>query len=213
MHMTDTSVHLDDDATLVQATLAGRVDCFEQLVRRYNQRFFRAARAQLGDDFEAEDVTQQAWLSIYGSLRQWSGRGSFWSWALTVVFNLCRRRRPELQQNEELTLEEPSSSPGPDDEAQRTQARELLEQSVDALSPSLRTVLVLRDVEGLSSAEAGAALGLSEEAVRVRLFRARRAVQASLDAMFEGEARALYPFLGARCNRITEHVMREITPV
>lgn len=212
MQMTDTALLSDDDASLVRDTLAGRVGCFERLVRRYNQRFFRVARAQLGDEAEAEDVTQQAWLSIYGSLRQWSGRGAFSAWALTVVFNLCRRRRPELQRSEALDLEEPSTSPGPDEETQRAQARELLEQAVDALSPTLRTVLVLRDVEGLSSAEAGAALGLSEEAVRVRLFRARRALQTSLDALFEGEARSLYPFLGARCDRITRAVMREVTP-
>ncbi len=207
----ETTLSTDLDTTLVQATLAGHHSQFEQLVRRHNQRFFRVARAQLGDDTEAEDAVQQAWLAVFRSLNQWSGRGAFSSWALSIVMNLCRRRGPQLQLMEELEDDEFDDAPSPDDEAQRLQVREVLQRSVDALPASLRTVLVMRDLEGLSSAEAGAALGLTEEAVRVRLHRARRALQSSLDAQFEGEARSLYPFLGARCDAITARVMREIT--
>jgi RNA polymerase sigma-70 factor (ECF subfamily) len=176
-------------------------------VRRYNQRVFRTARAVLGSDADAEDAAQQAWLAIYVHLAQWSGRGKFVSWALRIVVRNCLRGRTWMSRQDELDDEDTASLEAtPEDEAHRLEMRRVLERAVDALAPSLRTVLVLADVEGLSGPEIAEAVGASEEAVRVRLHRARR----SLRATFDGEARSLYPFLGARCDAITARVMAQI---
>lgn len=202
----------EDDAVLVSRILAGERGLFERLVRRYNQRLYRAARAHLGDDATAEDVTQQAWLSIFRSLSQWSGRGSFSGWAIAIVINGCVKQRGPMKDSiDDSDPDETTSSlPGPDEETHRHQLREVLTHNVDALPFKLRTVLVLCDVEGLSGPEASQALGLSEEAVRVRLHRARRSLQASLEAQLAGEGKELFSFMGARCDAMTEAVLRAL---
>lgn len=205
------AVDAESEAELVARALAGDARAFERLVRRHNQRVFRTARAVLGSDADAEDAAQQAWLSIYVHLAQWSGGGSFVSWALQIVVRAALRKRSPMSREDELDderIESPLSSP--EDEVQRSEVRRVLERAVDALPTSLRTVLVLADVEGMSGPEIGAALGTSEEAVRVRLHRARRALRTSFDGAFESERRGLYPFLGARCDTITQAVMAAI---
>jgi len=197
----------DADESLVRRTLEGDVRAFERLVRRYNQRVFRTARAVLGSEADAEDAAQQAWLSIYVHLAQWNATGKFSSWALRIVVRICLRGRTLMSREDELddavALSHESS---PEDEAHRLEMRRVLERAVDGLAPALRTVLVLADVEGMSGPEISDALGATEEAVRVRLHRARRALRAS----FDGETRSLYPFLRARCDAITARVMDEI---
>lgn len=204
-----------DDALLVSRIRAGEHTLFERLVRRYNQRFYRAARANLGDDATAEDVTQQAWLSIYRSLGQWSGRGSFSGWALTIVINTCLKQRGRMNgMNDSSDDSDPDDTlsplPGPDEQTHRHQLREVLTRNVDALPSKLRTVLVLCDVEGLSGPEVSEALGVTEEAVRVRLHRARRTLQTALEAQLAGEGKELFSFMGSRCDRLTASVLKAL---
>ena len=102
--------------------------------------------------------------------------------------------------------------PGPDEETHRHQLREVLTRNVDALPPKLRSVLVLCDVEGLTGPEVSEALGVTEEAVRVRLHRARRSLQVTLEAQLAGEGKELFSFMGERCDRLTSAVMRALPP-
>lgn len=202
---------LSDDS-LVHATLRREPGAFEKLLRRYNQRLFRIARAHLGDDQEAEDVVQQGWVQIFASLGQWSGRGPFSGWAASIVINACRQRRrhvnDELPSDELEAMEDHSATP--EDETHRLQIRAVLERHVDLLPPRLRAVYVMRDVEELSGADVAASLEITEALVRVRLHRARAALEASLQAEFQGEGRALYSFLGARCDRLTRAVLQTV---
>ncbi len=202
----------EEDAALVSSIVGGQGLLFERLVRRYNQRLFRAARAQLGDDAAAEDATQQAWLSIFRNLPQWSGRGSFSGWALTIVIHECLRRRAPMKESlDDHDVDETRSSlPGPDEETHRRQLREVLGRNVDALPLKLRTVLVLCDVEGLSGPEASEALGVTEEVVRVRLHRARRSLQTSLQAQLADEGKELFSFMGSRCDAMTAAVLQAL---
>ena len=98
----------------------------------------------------------------------------------------------------------------PDETTHRVQVRAVLERHVEALPPSLRTVFVMRDVEEMSGLEVAEALQIGEPLVRVRLHRARRAIEASLQAEFQGEGRALYSFLGSRCDRLTHAVLNAV---
>lgn len=206
----------DDDQAVVASVLAGSVERFEILMRRYNQRAFRTSRAILRDDAEAEDAAQQAWLSAYQHLAQWDGRARFSTWLTRIVVHAALRRLRGRERGATLSLVEDHASetsplrPSPEDEAARTQARALLERAIDALPESARVVVVLRDLEELSGAETADALGLTEEAVRVRLHRARRALRATIEDQLHANTAELFPFLGTRCDRIVARVLAGI---
>lgn len=208
----------EDDAAIIGQVLRGDVARFEVLMRRHNQRVFRTARAILRDDAEAEDASQQAWLSAYQHLAQWDRRARFSTWLTRIVVHAAIRRRHSAAAGMALRLvasdgketETISLRPSPEDEAARVQARALLERAIDALPESSRVVVVLRDLEELSSAETADALGLTEEAVRVRLHRARKVLRETIEETLAANAGDLFPFLGARCDRIVEFVLRQI---
>lgn len=210
----DPQAHLPDlsDEQLVSAARRREAGAFEKLLRRYNQRIFRIARAHVANDEQAEEIVQHAWVQVYATLDQWSGRGPFSAWAAAIVINACHRGRRHVSEalpaDELHELEAGDSSPA--EATHRLQVREVLERHVDALSATLRAVFVMREVEEMTGAEVAQALGISEEAVRVRLHRARRLIQDSLQEEFEGEGRALYRFLGSRCDRLTGAVLRRV---
>ncbi|MCC6334768.1 MAG: sigma-70 family RNA polymerase sigma factor [Myxococcales bacterium] len=210
--MTDTAPVVSEEQQLVDEAKTGARAPLEKLIRRFNQPLFRIARAQLKDDAEAEEITQQAWVQIVSALHQWNGRGTFAAWAATVVVNACRQRRRGARDDAPLdeTDELEGTLPAPDEEVQRAEVGRVLERTVDELSTPLRLVFVMRDVQGLSGSEVAEALGITEELVRVRLHRARQALRVSLDSQFQGEARQLFPFLGARCDRITHAVLAAV---
>src|SRR3954471_10332801 len=193
-----------EDRDLIRRVLAGSRDDFEQLVRRHNQRLFRAARAVLRSDSDAEDALQQAWLDIYRNLASFRGDAAFSTWATRITVNaalLQARKRPVLA---EATVTE--SGAGPDAELERAEIGRVLEGCLAQLPQGNREVMVLRDVLELDTAETAACLGLTEEAVRVRLHRGRAAVAAAL----EHRIADVYGFDGARCDRITASVMRAV---
>ena len=95
MQIADTTdVHAPSDDLVIARVLAGDPGSFEVLMRRYNRRIFRAARAVLRDEAEAEDVVQDAWVRAYTHLRQFAGRASFGSWVTRIAIHesLARRR-------------------------------------------------------------------------------------------------------------------------
>ena len=192
------------DGELVIRITAGASQEFELLVRRHNQRLFRAARAVLRDDADAEDALQQAWLEIYQHLGGFRGDAAFTTWATRIAVNTAirlGRKRQMLVETSEAT------SIAPDIEVGRAEIGRVLERCLSELPQGHREVMVLRDVLELDTAETAACLGLTEEAVRVRLHRARGAVAATLaELTLDG----VYEFLGARCDRVTAHVMAEI---
>jgi RNA polymerase sigma-70 factor (ECF subfamily) len=199
------------DGELVQRVLAGERVEFAVLVRRYNQRMFRAVRAITHNDDEAEDVLQQTWLNVFRHLAQFRGDAAFSTWATRIAIHEALaqvRRRPlvvEVREQDEGATED-----GPDAEVERAELGQLLERCLAQIPQGNREVLVLRDVLELDTAETATCLGLSEEAVRVRLHRARAAVASVLTERLAAEARAIYAFAGARCERITEVVMGQI---
>src|SRR5690606_14935049 len=184
---------------------AGARDDFEILVRRHNQRLYRAARAIMKSDDEAEDIVQQAWLDVYRNLGQFRGDAAFTTWATRIAVNAAislSRKRPLVAEIQEVaTMEKPDADVG------RAELGKLLEDCRDRLPQGNREVMVLRDVLELDTAETAACLGLSQEAVRVRLHRARAAVAADLS---ERMINKVYSFAGARCDRITRSVMAAI---
>ncbi|HEU4732983.1 MAG TPA: RNA polymerase sigma factor [Kofleriaceae bacterium] len=197
-----------DDREVIARVLAGDRGAFEILVRRHNQRLFRAARAITRTDVDAEDVLQQAWLGVYRNLVQFRGDASFPTWATRIAVNEALaliRKRPVVAE-----VVDSASEAAPDAELARAQVGALLEHCLANIPQGNREVMVLRDILELDTAETAACLGLTEEAVRVRLHRARAAIAAAISEQLTDHARDIYSFDGARCDRTTAFVMRNV---
>jgi len=201
------------DEELVAAIRGGDTPAFEKLMRRYNQRLFRAARGLLRNDAEAEDVVQETFVRAFRHLEEFEGRSSFATWLTRIAVNealarLKRARRFESADNEQegRTLRVESSRPGPEEEAGSHELRSLLTAAVDALPDELRSIFVMREVEGMSTLEAAEILQISSEAVRVRLHRARAALRQSVEKRLGKEVRGLFHFAGTRCDAMVERV-------
>jgi RNA polymerase sigma-70 factor (ECF subfamily) len=204
---------LASDAEVIEAVLAGATDRFEVLLRRYNQRLFRVARAILRDDAEAEDAVQQAYLAAFTALPQLGDRQRFAAWMtrITVREALRRRGRPlQLAIVDDSDTDPELSIKGPEERAASRELRDTLEAAIDSLPDAYRTVLIMRDVQELSTRETAEALDTSEESVRVRLHRARRALKLLLEERCGVALADVFSFAGARCDRICAAVMNSL---
>jgi RNA polymerase sigma-70 factor (ECF subfamily) len=198
------------DADVVARVRAGDTALFEILIRRYNQRVYRAVRAVLRGDDEVEDAMQQAYLSAFANLGQFAERAQFSTWLIRIAVNEALARLRKRGRFEWEMPEMESTAPNPEQQAAISQMREVVEQELEALSTTYRTVLVLRDVEGLSTAETAEALGVSDDVVKTRLHRARAMVRDGLARRAGETLQAIYPFGNARCDRVTASVMARL---
>jgi RNA polymerase sigma-70 factor (ECF subfamily) len=207
------------DADVVRQVLDGQTALFEVLMRRHNERVYRAARAVIRDEAEAEDVMQQAYVNAYAHLRQFDGRASFATWLTRIAVNEAisrARKRGRYQSFEEETMTDlsygarPGAPPNPEKAAFSGELRTLLESAVDALGDGYREVVMLRDVEGLSTAETAACLGVSEEVVKTRLSRARAALRRDLFDRAGATAASSFTFPRPRCDRVVAAVLARI---
>ena len=171
---------VDDD--LVSEVLAGRTARFGVLVRRHNQRLYRAARAILGDDAEAEDVVQDAYVRAFNALSTFRGDAAFSTWITRIAVNEAIARRRARARLADVSAEEVpmASDRTPERELADAELARLIEQQIDALPDGLREALVLRDVEELPTAEAAEVLGITTNAVKLRAFRAAEVLRAAL---------------------------------
>lgn len=204
------------DAEVVRRVLGGERALFEVLMRRYNQRVFRAIRSVLRGDDESEDAMQQAWLNAYSHLGQYQGTATFSTWITRIALNEAlgrTRRKPRLASIDEVGQEDEGMRSKTQDPEERAADRELghmMEKAIDELPDLYRSVFVLREVEGMSTADAALALGASEESVKVRLHRARLALRDGLYARAGSAAQGAFVFLGWRCDRMVANVLGRI---
>jgi len=204
--------HLSDE-DVVARVRAGERGLFEIIMRRYNQRIYRAVRAITGNDGEAEDVMQDAYVRAYAHLDQFAGRASFATWLTRIAVHeaLARRRRGErfVDLDDVMpTLAFPGHGP-----EQRANDRELgaaLQQAIDDLPPAFRTVFVLREAEGLSTAETAESLGIPPETVKTRLHRARSLLRHRLWARAGRLSGDVFEFGAGRCDRVVAAVLARI---
>ncbi len=203
------------DEEVVRRVLGGEPALFEVLMRRHNQRVFRAVRSVLRDERECEDAMQQAWLDAYAHLGQFQGTAAFSTWLTRIALNeaLGRVRRSRPGPTSVPTEEGELMGTAARDPERRASDRELgrmLEEAVDELPEGYRRVFVLREVDGMSTADAAAVLGVSEAVVKVRLHRARLALRDRLYARAGPAAPGIFTFLGARCDRMVAGVLGRI---
>jgi RNA polymerase sigma-70 factor (ECF subfamily) len=209
------------DAEIVKRVCAGDHGLFEVLMRRYNQRVYRAARAIVKDEAEAEDVMQQAYVNAFTHLGQFEARSRFSTWLTQIAVNEALARRQKLRAAQTFTerLEQErgpfveslhSSQPDPERQAYARELQQALEEAVDSLPERYRTVFMLRDIEGMSTAETGEGLGLGDEAVKTRLHRARAMVRRAIIARIGAAVPVAFQFPATRCDRVVAAVLARL---
>jgi len=211
-----------DDLALVERIRHRDGTAFRVIMQRHNRRLYRVARSVLGDDSEAEDVVQEAYMRAFTHLDGFRGEARLSTWLTRIALNEAmgrlRQRRPLVDlkgidaisdQGEARVIVLPSSRQDGDPEAAaaRAEVRRLLERAVDQLPDPFRIVFVLRDMEEMTIEETATQLGLRPETVKTRLHRARRLLRQSLDKTLSTALADAFPFAGHRCTRITEAVL------
>lgn len=164
-----------DRARTVAAAKAGDRIAFERLLRKHERLVLATALRLLGNLEDAQDAAQEVFLKLHRNLAKVESSGNLAGWLYKVTVNVChdhRRRQPRTAGMEEMS-EIPAAGAGPDGELAAAEQRRVLELSLLQLSKKERAALVLRDLEGLSTAEAAAALGTSEATVRSQISKAR----------------------------------------
>ncbi|MGB7622512.1 MAG: RNA polymerase sigma factor [Terriglobia bacterium] len=207
------------DEYVVERVLAGETALYEVIMRRYNQRLYRVVRAIVRDDGETEDVMQDAYVRAYQHLNQFAGRASFSTWLMRIAVHeaLARvRRRSRNQQLDEPDFDGEShlnhidASPDPEQTTSDAELRQLLEEAVLDLPEQYRIVVMMRDVEELSTSETAAALEITEENVKVRLHRGRAMMRRGLFARVGETAKETFSFMGVRCDRVVARVLQRL---
>ncbi|MEW6321125.1 MAG: sigma-70 family RNA polymerase sigma factor [Acidobacteriota bacterium] len=190
-----------DDAALLAALRAGESDAFERLVRSYGPRLLAVTRRILGSEDDARDAVQDAFLSAFRCLDRFAGESRLSTWLHRIAVNAAlmklrtRRRKPEESIEPLLPAfdgghhqEQFSSWAEPVDQAlERAETRAFVRDRIAELPESYRTVLILRDIEGLDTEETAVRLGLTPNAVKIRLHRARQALRTLIAPHFRGE--------------------------
>ena len=208
----------EQDDVLIQQVLGGNTAIFELLMRRYNERVYRAARSIVRDEQEAEDVMQQAYVNAFTHLHQFNGSARFSTWLTRIAVNeaLARVRRQNRYEtfDDELSNAEPSMSPNhvenPERQAFTRELHGLLEWAIDRLPNGMREVFVLREVEGLSTLEVAECLGVSEDVVKTRLSRGRATLRRLLMERTGATAPDAFRFYRPRCDRVVANVLAAI---
>jgi RNA polymerase sigma-70 factor, ECF subfamily len=208
------------DEEVVARVLAGETGTFEIIMRRYNQRLYRVARAILRNDGEAEDVMQDAYVRAYEHLDQFAGRAKFSTWLTRIAVHeaLARQHRRNRYQDLEPMSEQEgdpmdrfaSLALNPEQQAANSELRRLLEEAVEKLPDAYRAIFILRDVEDMSTTDAADALEITEENVKVRLHRARALLRKSLYARAGMERKEAFDFHAVRCDRVVKNVFERI---
>ena len=207
------------DEEVVSRVLAGDTALFEIVIRRYNQLLYRVARGILRDDAEAEDVMQDAYVRAYEHLDQFAGRAQFRTWLTRIAVNEALARMERGKRFQTLDSVHPtgedmhfaSAGPSPEQNAIDSESRHLMEEAISRLPEGYRAVLMLRDVEQMSTEEVAHILDLSESTVKVRLHRARRTLRRTIFQRTGDQMRGAFPFHAVRCDRVVARVFERIS--
>ena len=214
-----------DDNGLVELARSGDAAVFRTIMQRHNRRLYRVARGILGDDADAEDVVQEAYVKAFENLARFRGDSSLATWLTRIAINEAlgrkRKRRPIMDLSKLDMLDEQGEVrvlifPGvrvdsnPEADANRAEIRRLLECAVDGLPEAFRIVFVMREIEQMNVEETASQLEIPPETVKTRLHRARRLLREALQGKLGLALQDTYAFDGERCERMTQTVLRRM---
>jgi RNA polymerase sigma-70 factor (ECF subfamily) len=191
----------DGDLDLVHASKNGDVAAFEQLVKRYDRKLLRIAQHVTHNREDAEDAVQEAFFKVFQNLGEFREDSKFSTWLIRITLNQSlmkvrkqRRTIKEVSLEEDfqtdgdlLPMEVADWAPNPEQLYRASELRDILIKALGELRPILRTVFVLRDIEGLSTAQTAEVLNLSYSAVKARLWRGRLQLREFLNRYFRAE--------------------------
>jgi RNA polymerase sigma-70 factor, ECF subfamily len=172
-------VNSREDAGFIAALRAGDDDAFETLVRARMPILLRTARTFLRSEEDARDAVQEAFVSLFRSIGSFEGTAQLSTWLHRILVNCCLMKLRTLRRHPEEVLDGEHITPRESAEAavERSETRRLVRASIDRLPPRYRAVVLLRDLEELSTRETAEALRTTSGAVKVRLFHARQALR------------------------------------
>jgi RNA polymerase sigma-70 factor (ECF subfamily) len=183
-------VDTQDETALARSLLAGEPDAFEKFVDHFRSKLFRYSWLMCGSPEDAEEVAQETLLNVFQNFEQLRDPGRVRAWVFRIARNVClmQRRKSLFAPAQELSLEElPSTlelsgdAAPPDREFLRSELRAVVDRIVAELPPSYRSVVLLRDLEELSTEETAQVLDLGIDVVKTRLRRGRQAMRQKLD--------------------------------
>lgn len=212
----ETAAEPSDDA-LVARILSGERLPFELLMRRHNRALYRAARAILRSDDEVEDVMQQAYLRAFEHLAEYAGRARFSTWLTRIAVHeafarLRKRKRLTLVGDEtEVEADLVQRPATPEQRASDAELGGFTEAAIDELPHEFRVVFVLRAVEQMSVADVAESLGILEETVKTRYFRARERLRQSILEQFDDATKTAFDFHLSRCDRVVSAVLARLS--
>ena len=208
-----------DDLDLVRASKEGDVAAFEQLVKRYGRRLLRISQTVTRNREDSEDAVQEALLKAFQNLAEFREDSQFSTWLIRITLNQSLMKLRKQRIKKEVSLDEdfqtegdvlpqdvPDQAPNQEQLCWASELRDILVRTVEELRPILRTVFVLRDVEGLSIAQTAQVLNLSQAAVKARLLRVRLHLRERLNTYFD-ERTALAPEEPAPASRATKRIL------
>jgi RNA polymerase sigma-70 factor (ECF subfamily) len=182
-----------DETKMIASILAGDRELYHKLIQPYELSVYRMAMSFVKNETEAEDVAQEAFLKAFRDLASFRGESKFSTWLISITLNEARRRLRRQNTMRIESLDEPPEEGGkvspallrdwreiPSEALERKEVRTLLQEAIGHLSPIYREVLVMRDIEDLSTEETAGALAISVASVKVRLHRARIKLQKEL---------------------------------
>lgn len=190
----------DKDFELVQAINSGQYDLFHDLVKRYEHKLYNFSLRMCRNPSDAEDLVQETFLNVFRYLKDFRYETKFKNWLYRIATSTCikKRRRSKFAPERELSLDEfipkneaeaqtqvPDWAKMPLDKLLNEELAEIIHQVILSLPEKYRMVIVLRDIEGFTTAETAQILDLSASNVKVRLHRARLFLREKLKGYFE----------------------------
>jgi RNA polymerase sigma-70 factor, ECF subfamily len=208
---------MNTESDLIAKIIKGEKQLYEEIIRKYNQRLYRVARSFIKSEDEIEDVMQETYIKAYLHLKQFEGKSQFSTWITRILINQAsqslnkeKRMRDHIADiPHELPDTKFSNDPAPDQNLMNAEMKKYLEHAIDELPESLRSVYMMREVEGFSVNETSEALSISIENVKTRLHRAKTSLKDSLFERAKGEI-DLFHFRLDRCDRIVLGVMLQL---
>jgi RNA polymerase sigma-70 factor (ECF subfamily) len=190
----------DNDTEIIKAINSGQFDLFHELVKRYEQKLYNFSLRMCRDPSDAEDMVQETFLNVFRYLKDFRYETKFKNWLYRIAASTCikKRRKSKFAPERELSLEDfipkdeaeaqeqvPNWAMMPLDQLLNEELADMVNQAILSLPEKYRLVIVLRDIEGFSTAETAQILGLSAANVKVRLHRARLFLREKLKGYFE----------------------------
>ena len=189
-------IPVEEEKNWIESFLSGEKKAFDNIVMKYQDRVFNLCYRFLGDYEEAEECAQEVFIKVYNSLRKFKFRSSFSTWLYRITVNMCKNRLKTLKQQRErsrFSLDDPLSlqngnlerevgdeSLAPLTLIQRKEKERIIQEAINSLPPEFKTLIILRDIDGLSYEEITGITGLKMGTVKSRIARAREKLKEKL---------------------------------